>query len=179
MKRRHFITGVSSISAGLALGSPNRLMASSASTRSGDSSKPKKLLILGGSGFIGPPMVRYAVERGHEVTIFTRGKTAAELPDVEQLIGDRTGDLDALKGRHWDVVLDNNARDYRWVDLTTKLLRDQVAHASASSKGSRLSTSSLRYSRKGSISIESRTSPTNAEVSNCRASFWGMPRLRR
>ena len=128
MNRRHFITGLSSISAGLALGSPNRLMASSASTWSGDPSKPKKLLILGGSGFIGPPMVRYAVERGHEVTIFTRGKTAAELPDVEQLIGDRTGDLDALKGRHWDVVLDNNARDYRWVDLTTKLLRDQVDH---------------------------------------------------
>ena len=51
-----------------------------------------KLLVTGGSGFIGPPMVRYAVERGHEVTIFTRGKTAAELPDVEQLIDVR--DLD-------------------------------------------------------------------------------------
>ena len=93
-----------------------------------ENSKPMKLLILGGSGFIGPPMVRNAVERGHEVTIFTRGKTRAELPDVEQLIGDRTGDLGALKGRRWDVVLDNNARDYRWVRLTTDLLKDQVDH---------------------------------------------------
>jgi len=71
-------------------------------------------------------MVSYAVERGHEVTIFTRGKTKADLPGVEHLIGDRTGELDALKGRSWDVVLDNNARDYRWVKLTTELLRDKV-----------------------------------------------------
>ncbi|MEJ2258463.1 MAG: NAD-dependent epimerase/dehydratase family protein [Woeseiaceae bacterium] len=88
----------------------------------------KRILVLGGTGFIGPPMVRYAVERGHEVTIFTRGKTAADLPDVEHLVGDRSGDLDALEGRRWDVVLDNNARDYRWVKLTTELLREKVEH---------------------------------------------------
>jgi 2'-hydroxyisoflavone reductase len=88
----------------------------------------KRLLILGGTGFIGPNMVRYAVERGHEVTIFTRGQTEADIPDVEHLIGDRNGDLSALKGRSWDVVLDNNSRDYRWVKLSTELLRDAAEH---------------------------------------------------
>jgi 2'-hydroxyisoflavone reductase len=85
---------------------------------------PKRILILGGTGFIGPHMVRYAVARGHEVTIFTRGRTQAEIPEVEHLIGDRSNDLSALRGRRWDVVLDNNARDYRWVRLSTDLLRD-------------------------------------------------------
>ena len=89
-------------------------------------SAPKRLLILGGTGFIGPHMVRYAVERGHDVTIFTRGRTQAELPDVEHLIGDRDNDLSALRGRSWDVVLDNNSRDYRWVKRSTELLRDSA-----------------------------------------------------
>ena len=73
-------------------------------------------------------MVRYAVERGHEVTIFTRGRSQADIPDVEQLTGDRTDDLTALEGRSWDVVLDNNARDYRWVELSTELLKDSAEH---------------------------------------------------
>lgn len=89
---------------------------------------PKKLLILGGTGFIGPDTVRYAVDRGHEVTIFTRGRSQADIPDVEQLVGDRNDDLTALEGRTWDVVLDNNARDYRWVRLSTELLKDSAEH---------------------------------------------------
>lgn len=101
--------------------------AASTKTSTGKPAK-KRLLFLGGTGFIGPPMVRYALERGHEVTIFTRGRSKLELPGVEHLIGDRTGDLEALKGRSWDVVLDNNARDYRWVKLTTELLKDKVEH---------------------------------------------------
>lgn len=126
MKRRGFIAGIGSISAALAVGNSRPLSASSHGSEPSADSKPKRLLILGGTGFIGPPMVRHAVARGHEVTIFTRGKTKAEIPGVEHLIGDRTGDLEALKGRHWDVVLDNNARDYRWVKLTTELLKDKV-----------------------------------------------------
>jgi 2'-hydroxyisoflavone reductase len=89
---------------------------------------PKRILILGGTGFIGPHMVRYAVRRGHEVSIFTRGRTEVDLPDVEHLIGDRNDDLSALAGRTWDVVLDNNARDYRWVQLSTELLEDAAEH---------------------------------------------------
>jgi len=70
-------------------------------------------------------MVRYAVERGHEVTIFTRGRSQVDLPGgVEHLIGDRNDDHTALEGREWDVVLDNNAQDYRWVQKSTALLAD-------------------------------------------------------
>lgn len=70
-----------------------------------------KLLILGGTGFIGPWQVRYAVERGHEVTIFNRGRSApGSLKGVEELTGDRAANtLDALKGRRWDAVIDNSA----------------------------------------------------------------------
>jgi len=90
---------------------------------------PKRILVLGGTGFIGPHTVRTAVERGHEVSIFTRGRTQADLPDgVEQLVGDREDDLTALEGRTWDVVLDNNSRDYRWVQKSTELLKDAAEH---------------------------------------------------
>src|SRR5881397_3753881 len=71
--------------------------------------KPLRILILGGTGFIGPYQVRYALSRGHKVTTFNRGKThPGELPsEVEQLIGDRNGQLEALKNRQWDVAIDN------------------------------------------------------------------------
>ena len=67
------------------------------------------ILILGGTGFIGPHMVRRALERGHTVTLFNRGKTNQDLfPDVETLIGDRDSQLGALEGRTWDAVIDNS-----------------------------------------------------------------------
>jgi 2'-hydroxyisoflavone reductase len=128
MNRRHFLAGTSAMGLGLALGTSTQLMAASSKELSKAGFAKKRLLILGGTGFIGPPMVRYALERGHEVTIFTRGKSKTKIAGVEHLIGDRTGDLKALEGRKWDVVLDNNARDYRWVKLTTELLRGQVGH---------------------------------------------------
>lgn len=128
MKRRRFLAGTSAMGLGLALGTSTQTMAAISNKLSRASHTKKRLLILGGTGFIGPPMVRYALERGHEVAIFTRGKSKSEFADVEHLIGDRTGDLKALEGRKWDVVLDNNARDYRWVKLTTDLLKDQVEH---------------------------------------------------
>jgi 2'-hydroxyisoflavone reductase len=57
-----------------------------------------RLLILGGTGFIGPHQVRYALARGHHVTIFNRGRHKEAWPDpVEELIGDRNGDLKALE----------------------------------------------------------------------------------
>ena len=62
---------------------------------------PMRILILGGTGFTGPYQVKYALSRGHKVTTFNRGKThPGELPaEVEQLVGDRNGNLDALKNR--------------------------------------------------------------------------------
>ena len=83
----------------------------------GKAPKPLTILILGGTGFTGPFQVKYALARGHKVTVFNRGKThPGELPEgVEQLIGDRNGQLDALKGRKWDVVIDNPTMLPKWV----------------------------------------------------------------
>ncbi|MES2176345.1 MAG: NAD-dependent epimerase/dehydratase family protein [Gemmatimonadota bacterium] len=86
-----------------------------------------KVLVLGGTGFIGPHLVRHAVGRGHKVTIFTRGRRDAELPaDVERLIGDRNGDLKSLEGKKWDVVIDDSATNPVWVAATAALLRNNV-----------------------------------------------------
>ncbi len=67
--------------------------------------KPLRILILGGTGFIGPHQVRYALARGHKLTLFNRGKNPQAWPgEVEELLGDRnTGDLQSLAGRDWDV----------------------------------------------------------------------------
>ncbi len=101
--RRHFIKLSAGAGAGLGFG------LRSTSLFAEKSVKPLRILILGGTGFTGPYQVRYALSRGHKVTTFNRGKThPGELPrEVEQLIDDRNGKLDALKGRKWDVVIDN------------------------------------------------------------------------
>src|SRR5947207_10820833 len=90
--------------------------------------KPLRILILGGTGFTGPYQVRYALSRGHKVTTFNRGKThPGELPtEVEQLIGDRNGQLDALKNRKWDVVIDNPTTLPAWVRDAAQILKDNV-----------------------------------------------------
>jgi len=83
------------------------------------------ILVLGGTGFIGPHLVRHAVGRGHRVTIFTRGRHDAELPEsVTRLQGDRNGQLGALDGKQWDAVIDDSATNPEWVRLSTELLRD-------------------------------------------------------
>jgi 2'-hydroxyisoflavone reductase len=67
------------------------------------------ILILGGTKFLGRHLVEESLKRGHEVSIFTRGQTNTELfPEVEKLIGNRDGDLESLKGRHWDAVIDTS-----------------------------------------------------------------------
>src|SRR5881398_889595 len=90
--------------------------------------KPMRILILGGTGFTGPYQVRYALSRGHKVTTFNRGKThPGELPDeVEQLIGDRNGQLDALKSRQWEVVIDNPTTLPAWVRDAAQILKGNV-----------------------------------------------------
>jgi 2'-hydroxyisoflavone reductase len=90
--------------------------------------RPLRILILGGTGFIGPYQVQYALDRGHTVTLFNRGKTNPKLfPTVEKLIGDRTGDLKSLEGRQWDAVIDNSVQtDPHWVTLTADLLKNNV-----------------------------------------------------
>jgi 2'-hydroxyisoflavone reductase len=66
-----------------------------------------RILVLGGTQFLGRHVVDIALERGHEVTLFNRGQTRPELfPDVEKLRGDRDGDVSALRGRDFDAVVD-------------------------------------------------------------------------
>src|SRR5256886_11395313 len=109
--RRHFIK--TSIAVGSGLGFALR----STSLFAEKSVKSLRILILGGTGFTGPCQVRYALSRGHKVTTFNRGKThPGELPnEVEQLVGDRNGKLDALKDRQWDVAIDNPTTLPAWV----------------------------------------------------------------
>src|SRR5471030_334558 len=101
---------------------------SSTTLRASAPVKPMNLLILGGTGFTGPYQVRYALSRGHKVTTFNRGKThPGELPSgVEQLVGDRNGQLDALKGRKWDVVIDNPTTLPVWVRDAAEVLKGNV-----------------------------------------------------
>jgi len=91
----------------------------------GENPKPLRILILGGTGFTGPFQVRYAISRGHKVTVFNRGRThPGELPkEAEQLLGDRNGKLDALKGKTWDVVIDNPATLPVWVRDAAEILK--------------------------------------------------------
>ena len=90
--------------------------------------KPLRVLILGGTGFTGPYQVRYALARGHEVTLFNRGRQPKAWPGhVEELIGDRnTGDLKALAGREWDVCIDNPTTLPFWVRDAGRALRGKV-----------------------------------------------------
>lgn len=90
---------------------------------------PLRILILGGTSFIGPHQVEYAQTRGHRISLFNRGRTNPHLfPDVEKLIGDRNGDFESLKGKRWDVCIDNSASNPEWVRMSAGLLRDQVDH---------------------------------------------------
>ncbi|MFQ5608859.1 MAG: NAD-dependent epimerase/dehydratase family protein [Woeseiaceae bacterium] len=90
-------------------------------------SKPLDILVLGGTGFIGPHMVREALRRGHAVTLFNRGRTNVALfPDLETIKGDRDNGLDGLKGRQWDAVIDNSGYVPRHVADSARLLSPNV-----------------------------------------------------
>jgi len=104
---------------------PNTLGLAKSGGLNGKAAKPMRILILGGTGFTGPFQVKYALSRGHKVTVFNRGKThPGELPkEAEQLIGDRNGQLDALKGRQWDVVIDNPTTLPVWVRDAAQILK--------------------------------------------------------
>lgn len=97
--------------------------------------RPLRILILGGTGFIGPHQVRYAVARGHTVTLFNRGRTNPGLfkgvGGIEERIGDRApnpGNYDSLKDGRWDVVIDNPTTRPRWVREAAAALKGRVDH---------------------------------------------------
>ena len=91
--------------------------------------QPLRILILGGTAFLGPAEVDYALARGHSVTLFNRGQTNPHLyPDVEKLVGDRaTPDYSALEGREWDAVIDNSANVASWVQDASAVLKDTAS----------------------------------------------------
>ena len=87
------------------------------------------LLILGGTGFIGPPLTQEALAHGWKVTHFNRGKTAANgVPGVETLLGDRKGQLEALRGRKWDAVVDDTGFIPKYVKMSAELLAPNVGY---------------------------------------------------
>jgi 2'-hydroxyisoflavone reductase len=122
--RRDFLkTSAAAGGALLATGLPKLADAADASS----ASAPLRILVLGGTGFIGPHLVRNAVSRGHTVTIFTRGRRDADLPaSVIRLTGDRNGQLQSLEGKSWDVVVDDSATNPDWVRQSTELLKNNV-----------------------------------------------------
>lgn len=92
-------------------------------------SRPLNILILGGTAFLGPALVEDAIARGHTVTLFNRGKTNSDLfPELESLRGDRDDQLEALKGRQWDAVIDTSGYVPRHVRLSAELLAPHVKH---------------------------------------------------
>jgi 2'-hydroxyisoflavone reductase len=87
----------------------------------------RSILVLGGTGFLGPHIVDAARARGHTLTLFNRGKTNPGLfPDVEKLQGDRDGKLEALVGRTWDAVVDTSGYVPRLVTMSAELLAPNV-----------------------------------------------------
>jgi 2'-hydroxyisoflavone reductase len=91
---------------------------------------PLNILILGGTGFTGPEQVEYALARGHKVTLFNRNRTRPDFfkGKVDQLIGDLNGDVSALKGHTFDVVLDNPTTFPAWVRNAAQHLKGNVGH---------------------------------------------------
>lgn len=88
-----------------------------------------RILILGGTVFVGRSLVEAALHKGHKVTLFNRGKSGPDLfPWAETLSGDRDGGLDILKGRRWDAVIDTSGYVPRVVRQSTEMLKDQVEH---------------------------------------------------
>jgi len=88
-----------------------------------------RLLVLGGTVYLGRHLVDAALARGHEVTLFNRGRTNADLfPEVERIHGDRDGGLDALAGRTWDAAIDTCGYVPRIVRASAERLRDAVEH---------------------------------------------------
>jgi 2'-hydroxyisoflavone reductase len=91
--------------------------------------KSLRILILGGTGFTGPHQVRYALARGHKLTLLNRGRREIDWPgEVEELTGDRNvaGGLDTLKNREWDVCIDNPTTLPFWVRDAGQVLKGKV-----------------------------------------------------
>ena len=131
--RRTFLKQTAAIGGALGLSPLAKLPLESAVPRPnpGQAPTPLNILILGGTGFTGPEQVDYALARGHRVTLFNRGKTRPGLfrgKVAEELIGDLNSDTSALKGRTFDVVIDNPTTLPFWVKNAAQYLRGNTKH---------------------------------------------------
>ncbi len=125
--RRQFITSATALSASLSLPVTRNSIARE------KANKPLDILILGGTGYIGPHMVRQCLARGHKVTLFNRGKRNTHLfPELETIVGNRDPNVDeglkGLTGRRWDVVIDNSGYVPRHVDGSAAALKGSADH---------------------------------------------------
>ena len=105
--------------------------AAAAALPRGGAAKPAAptLLILGGTGFIGPYLTQEALARGWKVTHFNRGHSAAAgVPGVETLLGDRKGKLEALRGRRWDALVDDTGFIPKYVKMSAELLAPECGY---------------------------------------------------
>lgn len=129
LTRRAVLQSAAALSA---MGALEACVGSRAESRTGamgaKAAASKRILILGGTGFLGPQLVEAARARGHVLTLFNRGKTHAELfPDLEKLHGDRDGHLEALAtDRQWDAVIDTSGYVPRIVRQSADLLRQRI-----------------------------------------------------
>ena len=156
INRRELLAGLGVVGAGLALSS--RMVVAS-------KTKALKILVLGGTGFIGPHVVRRALERGHEITLFNRGRSSTDLfPDVAKLVGDRDGGLDALKSGQWDVVLDNSGYLPRHVQDSAELLNDRVGRYIYTSSISAYDFSNPVYPLSAESRLNAWTNPDSEEI---------------
>ena len=120
--RREFLGGGAALLAASASGADSMLQ---------QADKPLEILFLGGTGFIGPAQINYALDRGHKVTMFNRGRRAGMYGGrVEEIIGNRDTTIDAglttLEGdRTWDVIVDNSGYVPRHVRDSIELLKDR------------------------------------------------------
>jgi 2'-hydroxyisoflavone reductase len=88
-----------------------------------------KLLVLGGTVFLGRHIVQAALNQGVDVTMLNRGRHGADLfPGVPRLVGDRDGDMSVLRGRAFDAVIDCSGYTPAQIDRTTEALGHAVAH---------------------------------------------------
>jgi 2'-hydroxyisoflavone reductase len=124
VRRRDFLAALAALAAGCA--APRSR--SSTTTARAAPPKPKRILILGGTGYVGPHIVAAARAQGHTLTLFNRGKSNPGLfPDIETLIGDRvTGNYESLRGREWDAVIDTWVMMPKSVHAAADVLHDHV-----------------------------------------------------
>ncbi|HYW51232.1 MAG TPA: NAD-dependent epimerase/dehydratase family protein, partial [Gemmatimonadaceae bacterium] len=115
---------------------------------------PLRILILGGTGFIGPNQVQYALDRGHKVTLFNRGVTNTSLfPNVPRLVGDRNlpDGHKALESGEWDVVIDNPTSNPKWVRDAGRALKGRTKHYMFVSTISVFSDTSAPFDENGTL----------------------------